>query len=717
MSVFNFSLGRNTYDNAPTQLTALDFDDFIAQISKTGSKRKGEFYICSPLQSGLHDDPVKYPGLNNWRLKRLALPRQFLALDADYFNSPNDFIAFRQLVGQWNALVYTTASHTPQAPRARAIIELDQLIDSKVGEDLGNALQRQIEAKLGSANIKLDPSVYLASQPIYTPLISSQTYRTYGSPLDVQATLSSWPAPSVPTVNGLQTPSHLPPVGLSPVMAALILPPENPTEIAKVSTALAQVSADCSYNDWRDVLFALHWTQWNCAEQLARSWSMTAPHRYNATAFDSVWQHAKPFGQVTLGTLFHLAKLNGATNANSGQQSIQPTVGSLTVPHSIVAHSVISLATGRMTLRSTPPPTRNYVFANVVVPASVAVMAGVGGTAKTTLAIQLAIQGALSQKLGTIQVGKFASLMFLGEETADERDRRFGALSVGLNPFDRALIEKNVYCHGAAGDDLRLTFMMDGNVQESTLVDQIIDLARQHASQADYPVGLIVLDHARLVMAGDPLSADHVTALLRALTRIAVETGAAVLLLAHSPKSTYGKEGEADPSEVFGSGAFVDHTRSAFVLHTMREKEAKHFGLSDAERKEHISLNVVKANYGPSGTSWWFKKAPVQGWQAIKLEPVLLLPKGQMATLNVLSRKITDLIKANPGRITERALRDKYAGLNGKLGASESEVKRTLQRLLDEGNVISRAPTDQERKLHRLSHNVKAILDLPEVAD
>lgn len=712
MSTFNFSLGRNTYDNAPTQLAALDFDDFIAQISKTGSKRKGEFYICSPLQSGLHDDPVKYPGLNNWRLKRLALPRQFLALDADYFKSPNDFIAFRQLVGQWNALVYTTASHTPIAPRARAIIELDQLVDSKAGEDLGHALQRQIEATLGSANIKLDPSVYLASQPIYTPLISSQTYRTFGSSLDVQATLSAWPAPIAQSVTGLQKPGHLQPVLLSPLMASLVLPQENPTEIAKVSLALAQVSADCSYSEWRDVLFALHWTQWVCAEQLARIWSMTAPHRYDATAFDNVWQHAKPFGQVTLGTLFHLAKLRSANNTSSPPSGVFNQAN----PSAIVAHSIISLASGRMTLRLNPPPPRNYILGNVVVPASVAVMAGVGGTAKTTLAIQVSIHGALGLKLGTIQVGKFSSLLFLGEETADERDRRFGALSVGLNVFDRALIEKNVYCHGAAGDDLRLTFMMDGNVQESTLVDQIIDLARQHASQADYPVGLIVLDHARLVMAGDPLSADHVTALLRALTRIAVETGAAVLLLAHSPKSTYGKEGEADPSEVFGSGAFVDHTRSAFVLHTMREKEAKHFGLSDAERKEHVSLNVVKANYGPSGTSWWFKKLPVQGWQAIKLEPVFLLSKSQMTILSQLSRKITDLIKANPGRISERSLRDKYAGLNGKLAASESEVKRTLQRLLDEGNVVRRFPTDQERKLHRLSHNVKEILDLPEVA-
>lgn len=712
MTDFNFSLGRNTYDNQPTQLSAIDFDDFLAQIAYTGSKRKGEFYICSPLQSGLHDDQTKHPGSKHWRLKRLAMPRQFLALDADYFKSPTDFIAFQELVGQWNALVYTTASHTPQAARARAIIELDQSVDSKTGEELGAALQRQIEAALGVANITLDPSVYLASQPIYTPLISAQTYRTYGPTLDVLATLSAWPPTTTPPPFNLHTMGQIPPLGLSSVMAAILLPPETPTEIAKVSAALSQVSADCSYNEWRDILFALHWTQWVCAEHLARSWSMTAPHRYNASAFNNVWNHAKPFGQVTLGTLFHAAKLSSNTNTNTTIGTVQPAA----TAKAITSNSINSLASGRMTLRSTPPPPRNYVLGNVVVPASVAVMAGVGGTAKTTLAIQLSMHGALGQKLGAVQVGKFSSMLFLGEETGDERDRRFGALSVGLSAVDRSTIEKNVYCHGAAGEDLRLTFMHDGNVQESALVDQVIDLAKQHENQAIYPLGLIVFDHARLVMAGDPLSADHVTALLRALTRIAVETGAAVLLLAHSPKSTYGKEGEADPSEVFGSGAFVDHTRSAFVLHVMREKEAKHFGLSDVERKEHVSLNVVKANYGPSGTSWWFKKVPIQGWQAIKLEPVNLLPKSQMATLSQLSRKITDLIKANPGRISERALRDKYSGLNGQLAASESEVKRTVQRLLDEGNLIRRSPTDQERKLHRLSHNVKDILDLPEMA-
>jgi hypothetical protein len=271
-----------------------------------------------------------------------------LALDADYFNSPNEFDAFRQLVGRWNALIYTTASHTPHAPRARAIIELDQLVDSKTGEDLGDALQRQIEATLGSANIKLDPSVYLASQPIYTPLISSQTYRTYGSQLDVQATLAAWPPTTFQSPINMQTTGHLPPFGLSPVMTALLLPPENQTEIAKVTAALAQISADCSYNEWRDVLFALHWTQWVCAEQLARNWSMTAPHRYKPTAFDNVWRHAKPFGQVTLGSLFHLAKQNSSTNVGSPPSGVFSPV----TPSAIGSQAIISLASGRMTLRS-----------------------------------------------------------------------------------------------------------------------------------------------------------------------------------------------------------------------------------------------------------------------------------------------------------------------------------------------------------------------------
>jgi hypothetical protein len=704
MPSLTFSLGRNKYDNKPTQLNALDFDDFISQISNTGSREKGEFYVCSALSSDVHDDRSKYPGLGNWRLKRLAQNRRFLALDADYFATQADFVAFRDLVSQWNAFVYTTASHTAQAPRARAIIELDRDVDNDEGIAIGCAVQRLVESAIGLANIKLDPSVYQASQPVYTPLRSAQQFTTKGAALAVDATLAAWPAPQIPSILGFSQVSHLPRAGLSPVMQALLAVPETPVEIAKVQTALTKISADCSYSVWINVLFALRSTNWICAESLGRNWSMTAPHRYDSAAFDNVWQHAKAHGGIHIGTLFHYAKQSGIR------------VG-LQIPHAPAALAALadaSYAAGKLTILQVPPPPRDYIFGGVVVAGTVAVMAGVGGTAKTTMAIQIALNGALGYKLGAMEIGCFSSMLLLAEESVAERDRRIGALCSKMTPIDRNRVEKLVYCEADAGQDLRLTLLQDGNVYETLQVDRIIQTALVHQSKTQTRLGLIVIDHARLVMAGDPIASDHVTSLLRCLTRIATETGAAVLLLAHSPKSTYGKDGDADPSEVFGSGAFVDHTRAAFVLHTMRENEAKRFGLSDADRKQHVCMSVVKANYGPQGGNWWFKKDFIQNWHAVELTPVFLLPKSKAATHSSLTRKIIDIVKGKPGQLTSRAIRDRYSRIDGQLGASERDVRNALQRALEEGVLVQRAPTDQERKLYRLSPNMREVLDLPE---
>jgi AAA domain/Primase C terminal 2 (PriCT-2) len=703
MTAIKFSFGRNTYDNQPAQCTAADFDDFVTQIRQTGSTRKGETYICGPLAKGAHTDPVKNPGVGHWRTRNLALPRRFLALDADGFSSPTVFADFQQEVARWNSVVYTTASHTALAPRARAIIELSRDVDYAEGIALGDAVQRMLEANMGVSTITLDPSVYRAAQPVYTPLVGAQITRHVGPALDVDAVFLAWPAPvNSPSLLGLGIAGATSaPTVLPAWMLALIAPPETPAEIAKVQTALAKVSADCPYPMWITILFALRSTGWTCAELLARQWSMTVPHRYSQAVFDKVWQHARPNGGISIGTLYYHANQALSPSTSGTAASSAGAVGSK----------------GQMCIPTVPPPPRDYVLGKVLVAGTVGVMAGVGAAAKTTAAIQFAIHGALGRNLGAFEIGQFATAVFLAEESPAERDRRFGALSSKLSAAERAQIERLVYCEAAAGQDLRLTVLKDGNVNETQQVDRIIQTVLSHQQECQKRVGLIVIDHARLVMAGDPIASDHVTALLRALTSIAAKTGAAVLLLAHSPKSTYGKDGEADPSEVFGSGAFVDHTRAAIVLHTMREKEAKQFGLSDADRKEHVCMQVVKANYGPTGGSWWFKKEVIPNWSTVELVPVFLLPKGQANTQSSLARKITDIVKANPGQLTKRVLRDRYSGTNGQLGASERAVRVALERLLQEGTLILRALTKAEREKHRLSSNTRTVLDLPVLRD
>jgi AAA domain/Primase C terminal 2 (PriCT-2) len=697
---FTFSLGSNKYDNQPEQRAAADFQGFIDQIIDTGSTRKGQAFTCAPLSSGQHNDPMKYPGVAPWRISQLALPRCFLAIDGDYFANPEIFAAFKIYTSQWSSLVYTTGSHTPTAPRARAIIELNRSVNRAEGIALGEAVERMLISALGANNIKLDESVYRAEQPVYTPLVGAQTHRFRGLPLDVDAVLAAYPSPTVPAFIS-STPQQQ--VLVSPVTSAILQPPETPTEIAKAHAALAMVSADCSYPDWIEILFALQSTGWNCAKTLAQGWSMSTPHRYDAKVFESVWQNAKPLGGITIATLYHRAKqvsLTGSAASSSMNLSISPT--GLVLP----THSG-----GKMNIPTVAPPPRTYIFGDVVVPGTVAVMAGVGGTAKTGLAIQACIHGALGRNLGSIQTGSFASLMFLAEETPAERDRRFGALCSRLAPQDRARVEQLVQCYAEAGNDLRLTALADGNVIETNWVDQIITLAIAHEREAEAKVGLIVIDHARLVMSGDPIASDHVTALLRALNKIAVNTGSAVLLLAHSPKSTIGKEGEPDASEVFGSGAFVDHSRAAFVLHNMREKEAKHLGFNENQRKEYVRLSVVKANYGKSNQQWWLRKDVVQGWQVVELVPEFLLPKGQAQARSGLVRKIVDIIKAEPGKLTRRALRD-LSGVKRSLGASEREVSEALQRALNDGLLILRAPQLEDKKRHNLSANVREVIDI-----
>jgi primase-polymerase (primpol)-like protein len=64
------------------------------------------------------------------------------------------------------------------------------------------------------------------------------------------------------------------------------LPPaQTDEEVSLVRDALSFVSSDTEYETWRDFVWSILWTEWSCAEDMARQWSMTAPHRYNAAAF------------------------------------------------------------------------------------------------------------------------------------------------------------------------------------------------------------------------------------------------------------------------------------------------------------------------------------------------------------------------------------------------------------------------------------------------
>jgi len=75
----------------------------------------------------------------------------------------------------------------------------------------------------------------------------------------------------------------------------------------------------------------------------------------------------------------------------------------------------------------------------------------------------MAIHSALGKDWGSLQIREGSSLLFLGEESADEKARRFGGLCAALKPAERQRVTERVRAFSAIGKDLRLTTSAGGD--------------------------------------------------------------------------------------------------------------------------------------------------------------------------------------------------------------------------------------------------------------
>lgn len=192
-----YSLGFDKHDNTPSQQEAADFSSFARAIRSKRSLKKGQMYFCGPMAEGFHDDRRKYPNTATYRLSRLALPRRFLCLDHDGYKSPVVFKNLIQWLGSYGGFGYETFSSSPDAPRARIVLELDRPVSRPEGIALGEAFDTHLKSIFGEGSIKSDPCVYRAEQQCFSPGEGSQFFIFEGEPLKIDKFLGG----------GRQTPS------------------------------------------------------------------------------------------------------------------------------------------------------------------------------------------------------------------------------------------------------------------------------------------------------------------------------------------------------------------------------------------------------------------------------------------------------------------------------------------------------------------------------
>ena len=311
----HYSRGTNKYDNQPMQLVAKNFDRFESTVLSDRSKEKGQAYISAPLAAGLHyQNPSKYIGKKNWRLVNHVLPRAFLSFDLDWFKDPQAFQNMKDYLSQFRGFGYTTASSTPENPRARAILMLDKSINREEGICLGSIIQHRMTQTLGEDLIQFDSSVYKGEQPIYTPIINSECFSLQGDPVNVEYLLDQKNAEFEILFMQPGRIRHLADTDINRELFHKYPPPdESPRQIGRIKNMLTHISADCDYDQYRLIVWAILSTGWKCASDLAKSWSQTAPNRFNEQTFNTLLNNFNPnlANCPTLGSIQFLAQKAG----------------------------------------------------------------------------------------------------------------------------------------------------------------------------------------------------------------------------------------------------------------------------------------------------------------------------------------------------------------------------------------------------------------------
>ncbi|WP_395616330.1 hypothetical protein [Sphingorhabdus sp.] len=86
---------------------------------------------------------------------------------------------------------------------------------------------------------------------------------------------------------------------------------DTPRQRARVADMLSHISADCGYELYRDMVWAILSLGWHDGEDIAKAWCLTAPHRFEEDSFWSVANSYDDTRSPTIGTIIYHARAGG----------------------------------------------------------------------------------------------------------------------------------------------------------------------------------------------------------------------------------------------------------------------------------------------------------------------------------------------------------------------------------------------------------------------
>jgi len=245
---------------------------------------------------------------------------------------------------------------------------------------------------------------------------------------------------------------------------------------------------------------------------------------------------------------------------------------------------------------ATPAPPVRWFITERIPAGRAGLLAAVGGSSKTRLLFHLAVGACIGRLPWPWEVARTGrAALLLAEDTAADAHHALSIIGRALSPGERQLVADRLSVYPMAGEDTRLLRLAAGGVLIPT--ERAADLLRRLRMTRD--LAFVGLDPALALTEGDELSPAHQRRLGELVDRLAIDTGATVLVSAHAAKGSQSLD-EPGSHTARGSGALTDCVRFEYVLRTTTAQEARQFGITDiAERKAHVQLLATKGNALP----------------------------------------------------------------------------------------------------------------------
>jgi hypothetical protein len=321
-------------------------------------------------------------------------------------------------------------------------------------------------------------------------------------------------------------------------------------------------------------------------------------------------------------------------------------------------------------------------------------LVGIGGTSKTRLVVQMAIGAVIGRVPWAWRFERTGSaVLVLTEDTEDDVHRKLDQMIIELEltKGERQAVAERLHVFALAGEDSTTLLELDRGVLRET--ERAKGLFRLCKSIAD--LRFIGLDPALSLTEGDELDQTHQRQLGRLVDRLAIESNACAVMVAHAAKALQSAD-EIGSHSSRGAGAITDALRAEYVLRTMTAAEARNYGISDIEeRKAHVQLVATKGNDLPPSAfvPTWLHR----GAGGVLKAAELIEPEGEAQALG---KRDTDALQAlrelcRNGAYQFSTWKDECIrrGLikAGNLEAEKKSMQRVIRALLAHG-LIQRGP-------------------------